>query len=389
MKHDIVTLYSHLMLHYRWLVVVGAMFFGMLLFHWVSRKVYDLLLAQLDNGKHLWLVSFIKSVHVPWLIFFWLFTFSFIFPMFMLHFRIDLTHLQMWDTMRSLFFIGAIYWSLMLYIKNLEQVIAPRWSYGPIRDKTTVRAIAQLSRVVLTLVTILAILPFMGVRTGSLLAFGGASGIVAGFAARDMLSNFLGGMMIFLDRPFSVGDWIRSPDRNIEGTVEYIGWRLTRIRTFSKRPLYVPNSVFSTVSIENPSRMTNRQINAVIGVRYDDATKIDEIVREIDEMLHAHPGMDATQTMMVHFTQFDASSLNINIYAFTKTTDWKKYRDVQQDVFLKTIGIIAKHGAECAFPTTTVLVPEPVSFSDQAAIELENMKDDRSSKPGSTTSENS
>lgn len=360
------------MLHYRWLVLIGLMFFGMLLFHWFSRKIHEILLRRFDNGKHYWAISFIKSVHVPWLTFFWLFTFSFIIPAFMLHFRIDIRQLAIWDTMRSLFFIGAIYWSLMLYIKNLEHVIAPRWTYGPIRDKTTVRAIAQLSRVVLTLLTVLAILPFLGVRTGSLLAFGGASGIVAGFAAKDMLSNFLGGMMIFLDRPFSVGDWVRSPDRNIEGTVEHIGWRLTRIRTFSKRPLYVPNSVFSTISLENPSRMTNRQINAVVGVRYDDALKIDEIVKEIDEMLHAHPGMDATQTMMVHFTQFDASSLNINIYAFTKTTDWSKYRDVQQDVFLKTIGIIAKHGAECAFPTTTVLMPEPVLIQANTQVQTES-----------------
>jgi MscS family membrane protein len=71
--------------------------------------------------------------------------------------------------------------------------------------------------------------------------------------------------MIYLDRPFAVGDWIRSPDRDIEGTVEDIGWRLTRIRTFDSRPLYVPNSAFTSIAVENPSRMEHRRIYETIG----------------------------------------------------------------------------------------------------------------------------
>ncbi len=102
--------------------------------------------------------------------------------------------------------------------------------------------------------------------------------------------------MIYFDRPFKVGDWIRSPDRQIEGTVERIGWRMTSIRTFDKRPLYVPNSVFSNIVVENPSRMLNRRIFETIGLRYDDADKVPVIIDEVREMLkitktsiHARP----------------------------------------------------------------------------------------------------
>ena len=354
------------MVHYNWLMKIGAIFLGMLLFHWVSRKTHHYLVKKFDNDKHVWFAALVKSVHVPWLIFFWLFALSFIIPQFFLQFHIDIRYSALMDKLRSLVFLGALYWSMMVFVKQLEERIAPRWSSSS-RDKTTVRAVTQLSRVVLTILFVLSVLPILGFETSSLVAFGGVGGIGAAFAAKDTLSNFLGGMMIFWDRPFSVGDWVRSPDRNIEGTVEYIGWRLTRIRTFSKRPLYVPNGIFSTISIENPSRMSNRRIDTVIGVRYDDATKIEDIVKDINEMLHAHDSIDGTQTIMVHFTQFDASSLNINLYAFTKTTDWAKYRDVQQDVFIKTIGIIRQHGAECAFPTTTMHVPEPVSFHAETA----------------------
>ena len=86
-----------------------------------------------------------------------------------------------------------------------------------------------------------------------------------------------------------VGDWIRSPDRDIEGTVEHIGWRLTRIRTFDKRPLYVPNSTFLSVALENPSRMTHRRIYETIGVRYDDAGKVPGIIQQVEAMLRSTP----------------------------------------------------------------------------------------------------
>ena len=77
-----------------------------------------------------------------------------------------------------------------------------------------------------------------------------------------------------MDRPFTIGDWVRSPDRSIEGTVEDIGWRVTRIRTFDQRPLYVPNAVFSQIAIENPSRMLNRRIYELFGLRYEDSRRL-------------------------------------------------------------------------------------------------------------------
>ena len=102
-------------------------------------------------------------------------------------------------------------------------------------------------------------------------------------------------MVIYLDRPFKVGEWVRSPDKEIEGTVEEIGWRMTRIRTFDQRPLYVPNATFVSISVENPSRMRNRRIKETIGIRYDDADKMREIITDVVAMLRAsgHRGQEA------------------------------------------------------------------------------------------------
>ena len=186
------------------------------------------------------------------------------------------------------------------------------------------------------------------------LAFGGIGGLAVGFAAKDLLANFLGGLTIYLDRPFAVGDWIRSPDRDLEGTVEHIGWRLTRIRTFDKRPLYVPNSTFSTIAVENPSRMHHRRIYETIGIRYEDAGKMAAIVSHVEQMLRGHPEIETQATLMVNFTTFAPSSLDFFIYTFTKTTDWAKYHQVKQDVLLRIIEIVETHNAEIAFPTSTV-----------------------------------
>ncbi len=221
-------------------------------------------------------------------------------------------------------------------------------------DATTVHAIGKLLRLAVVITGILICLQTWHIDVSAVLAFGGIGGLAIGFAARDLLANFFGAITIYLDKPFRVGDWIRSPDRNIEGTVEYIGWRQTRIRTFDKRPLYVPNAVFSTIAIENPQRMLRRRIYETIGIRYDDISKMDVITRDVEQMLRTHPEIDTDQLLMVYFNAFAASSCDFFIYTFTKTTDWAKYHAVKHDVLLKIARIIEGHGAEIAFPTSTL-----------------------------------
>jgi MscS family membrane protein len=138
--------------------------------------------------------------------------------------------------------------------------------------------------------------------------------------------------------------------------VENIGWRLTLIRTFDKRPLYVPNSVFATIAVENPSRMTNRRIYETIGIRYEDSEKMEVIVNDVKQMLKSHPEIDINATMIINFVSFSASSIDFFVYTFTKTTDWVFFHEIKQDVLLQILTIIENHGAEMAFPTSTLHV---------------------------------
>lgn len=230
-------------------------------------------------------------------------------------------------------------------------------------DIASVHATAQLLRIMLWILAGLMVLQTLGISISGLLAFGGIGGIAVGFAAKDMLSNFFGGLSIYMDRPFTKGDWIRSPDRELEGTVEDIGWRLTRIRTFSQRPLYVPNAVFSQVALENPSRMRNRQIHETIGLRYEDAQSMAKIVGEVKTMLERHPEIDLSRTLIVNFVKFGPSSLDFFIYTFTKTTNWVAFHQIKQEIMLKVLDIIKDNNADIAFPTQTLQLsqvdPEP------------------------------
>ncbi|MFM2485339.1 mechanosensitive ion channel family protein [Celerinatantimonas yamalensis] len=222
------------------------------------------------------------------------------------------------------------------------------------RDATTVQAMAKLIKASVIVIVLLTVFQSLGLSLSGLLAFGGLGGLVIGMGARDLIANFFGAVVVYLDKPFRVGDWVRSPDRQIEGTVERIGFRVTKIRTFDQRPLYVPNAVFTQISVENPSRMLNRRIYETIGIRYQDSAQMQQIVDSVKEMLQAHEAIDTNKTLMVNFTAFGTSSLDFFIYAFTKTINWAEYHQIKQDVLLQILAIIHQAGADCAFPTQTL-----------------------------------
>jgi len=269
------------------------------------------------------------------------------------------------SSIRSVGVILCITWFCLRFVKYIENNIFKNSKDDKIKlDKTTASAIAKLVRVAIIITSLLIMMQTLGFSIGGILAFGGVGGIAIGYAAKDLLANFFGAIMIYLDRPFSVGDWIRSPDKAIEGTVEEIGWRQTRIRTFDKRPLYVPNSAFSTIVVENPSRMTNRRIYETIGVRYDDIANVNKITEEVKNMLRTHDEIDEKQTLIVNLNKFSESSVDFFVYTFTKTTDWIKFHEIKQEILLTIAEIIENNNSEIAFPTSTIHIADSELIGD-------------------------
>ena len=271
--------------------------------------------------------------------------------------RVDERFLEQAIALQEILLLACGAWFGLRFVARVQANILEQGMAHPDGiDRTTVDALGKLVRLLLVIVTLLVIAQTVGMEITGLLALGGVGGLAVGLAAKDILANFFGGLTIYLDRPFSVGEWIRSPDRDIEGTVEHISWRHTRVRGFNKNPIYVPNAVFTTIVVENPGRMSHRRIKEVVGIRYDDFAVVGPICDDIRTMLREHEGIDASQTLIVNFNLFGATSLDLMIYAFTKTVVWVEYHHVKQDVLLKIGQIIEKHGAEIAFPTQTLHV---------------------------------
>ena len=324
-----------------------AIVLGTLVLNYVARKLLLVLEQKTAQTQTLWDDVLAKSARQPLAWFIWALGISWAVEVIAVN--TDTALAQMIVPARYIIFAALLTVFLTRFISEIEK----KFILGG-ADVTTANAIGKLLRASVIITAALSVLQTLGFSISGVLAFGGVGGIAVGFAAQDLLANFFGGLMIHLDRPFVVGDWIRSPDRKIEGTVESVGWRITIIRTFDQRPLYIPNSVFNTILLENPSRMTNRRIYETIGLRYADADKVEAIVTDVRAMLANHPDIDQTKTLMVNFNAFADSALEFFIYTFTQTTAWVEYHQIKEKILLEIAKIIDKHQAEIAYPTLSI-----------------------------------
>lgn len=208
-----------------------------------------------------------------------------------------------------------------------------------------------------------SILEIWGINVSALVAGLGIGGLAFALAAKDTAANLFGSIALLLDKSIRIGEWIKIDD--IEGVVEDIGMRTTKIRSFQKSLITLPNQMIANSPIENFSRRGIRRIKMTIGLTYDANSKqIEKIILDIKNMLQNHEGIAQNETMLVNFTTFDDSSLGILIYTFSNTSNWGKYLSIKEDINLKIMKIVEGNSAAFAFPSQSVYVehlPKPIS----------------------------
>lgn len=321
--------------------------------HFAARSLLQYAERAAARTKNVWDDSLVAAARRPLPVLIWLAGITIV--LHLIHRQTGEQLLEYVAPARDIGAVICIAWFLFKLIREVaDNIVAMHIQAGGEVDRTTVDGLSKVSRFVVVVVAVLAVMQTLGFSISGVLAFSGMGGIAVGFAARDLLANLFGGLMIHLDRPFNVGEWVRSPDKQIEGKVEHIGWRQTRIRTTNMTLIYVPNALFTANVVENPSRMSHRRIRETIGLRYGDLDKMSSIVEEVRTMLKDHPDIDAEQETVVAFDQFADSSINLIIQAFSKTTKLAPFHAVKQEILLKVSDIIARHGAEIAFPTRTL-----------------------------------
>ncbi len=212
--------------------------------------------------------------------------------------------------------------------------------------------LAKTFKVFLVLTVLLVVAQNMGYSISGLVASLGIGGIAVAMAAKDTIANVFGSIMLLIDRPFVIGNWIKTSE--FEGVVEEIGFRSTRIRTFAKTLVNVPNSSLANMVIDNIDAMPRRRVKMRIGITYSTtAAQMEQAVAGIEEILRQHPGVDQ-EFSLVKFDEFEESSLSIFLYYFTQSTNWSEYLQVRQEVNLQMMALLESLQLEFAFPTRTL-----------------------------------
>lgn len=247
-------------------------------------------------------------------------------------------------------------------------------------DNSIIYTIFKCIEIAVYLIVLITLLAIFNIPVSGLIAVGGIGGAALAFANQSLIANMFSGMAIYFDRPFSIGDWIYTNDGKIEGTVEKIGLRLTKIRCFDKRPMFVPNSIFNMTPTVNASRMTNRRIQQFIGLRYQDIDHVKEIMSSIRDVLKNLEGIDQNQSQIVNLVNgttdmgstiegcFGSSSINIQISAYTKATNIVSFYQIQDELMLTVFKIVTSCGAQFAFPSRSVYTETLTESANPASV---------------------
>lgn len=246
--------------------------------------------------------------------------------------------------------VCVLAWVLLRWKKEFQYTLLHKDRTVQKLDRGFVHVIGKFLSILILLISAMIILQIWGLDIGPLIAFGGIGAAGVAFAAKDVIGNFFGGLMLHLTRPFVIGDQIVLNDRKVEGYVEEIGWYLTCVRDKEKRPVYLPNALFSTVLVINNSRMTHRRIEQTIGVRFEDFGNIAGIAEEVRVAIAAHPAIDTHLPVLVVLNAISAYTLDLYIDVYTLSTRYDQYLLVKQEVLMSAYRAIVSKGAEVPCP---------------------------------------
>ncbi|MCH1569108.1 MAG: mechanosensitive ion channel family protein [Alphaproteobacteria bacterium] len=255
--------------------------------------------------------------------------------------------------MRSLIAVG-IFWSFYaastpasMALKRIEDVLSPE----------IVGWLLTLLRWGIVLTGLATILQIWGIQIAPIIAGFGLFGVAVALGAQDLFKNLLGGVSILIERRFKLGDWIEV-ESVVEGNIEQIGFRSTRVRRFDQVPVVVPNNMFSDHALVNYSNMTRRRIKWTIGLEYrTTAAQLKQVREGILAWLDSDPRF-VTEIHevpnIVHIDGFNDSSIDMLVYCFTETTKWYDWLSAKEDLALAIKTVVEDAGTGFAFPSRSI-----------------------------------
>jgi len=287
-------------------------------------------------------------------------------PMFQLPIRLNAFLLKVLGVLSIFFIILLITRIANIVIHYLEEVTKKTSST---LDDQLLPIISRMVSMIIWAIGALYILEFLGVNVTALLAGISIGGLAIALAAQDTVKNFFGSIMIFLDRPFQIGDWINFD--NVDGTVEEVGVRSTRIRTFANSVVYVPNGMLADKVVNNMGLRQFRRFKTELGVTYNTAPKkIDLFVKGVREIIKRHP-TTRKDYFEVHINSFGPSSINVLLYCFFEAKDWTTELKGRHDIMYAILLLAEDMGVSFAFPSQSIYIEPMAATGKEQASEMD------------------
>ncbi len=288
-------------------------------------------------------------------------------------FRHEISSQIFFKVINNLYMVMVVYLLVRVFFVLIEafSLFMQEWSeqrQSPVDEQLSI-IVRKSLKVLIVVLSILFLIQNLGYSVSGLVASLGLGGLTVALAAKDTVSNFFGSVIIIIDSPFKVGDWIKTG--NIEGVVEEIGFRSTKIRTFEKSLVSVPNFAIANQSVENFSVRDRRRIRFSLGIEYrTPADKIETALERIREIIAKNREIH-DDFFLVNLNKLADSALEIFVYCFTTTSVWKDYLRIQEALYLEILRMLETEGIGVAFPSQSLYVeklPEDFLTSEYRAI---------------------
>ena len=254
--------------------------------------------------------------------------------------------------------VYTVFWAILSIIEALRELVYNATAkFNKDLSKEMGNFIIAMVKILVSGIGLAGMLMVWGINVTALIASLGLGGLAFALAAKDTASNLFGSFALLADKSIRIGEWIKVG--GVEGVVEDVGMRTTKIRSFQKSLITVPNSIVANSPIENFSRRGIRRIKMHIGLTYaTNSEQITQIMADIKKMLQQHEGISQSDSLMVNFDTFGDSSLNVFVYTFTKTANWAKYLEIREDINLQMMKIVEENGSSFAFPSQSIYVEQ-------------------------------
>jgi len=251
-------------------------------------------------------------------------------------------------------------------------------------DDQLVPLLSRALKVTLVIVCFVWVVQLMGYSVSSLIAGLGIGGLAVALALQDTLGNFFGSVFIFLDKPFSPGDWVKIGD--VEGIVEEIGFRTTKLRTWPESLISVPNKTVASSVIDNCSKMPRRRVYQNIAVTYDATPdQMEKAVAAIRELLLSDDDVDTDHYYLIRLSDFTESGLSIMLYYFTRSLGWNDHMATRERMNLGVMRALDTLGLKLAVPSRQVILKtEDAKAGGQKAPSAKENSQHESSRKRST-----